>query len=354
MASVTGTTPLAGVRVLDLSRLLPGPYATLCLQGLGAEVVKVEEPSVGDYLRHTAPFVQRDGQQVGAWFAAINRGKRSVALNLRDPADHAALLALCADADVLVESFRPGVLQRLGLDPAMLCGRFPRLIVASLTGWGQTGPMARLPGHDLGFCALAGVHGFGEPSMPRVQWADVAGGGLNAALRITAALLGRERSPDAYRAPEARWLDIAMLDGMVGLLQTQYATAAAGAPPDELLTGSIPNYNLYRCADGWLAVGALEPQFAAILTRVTGEGTHEGIARVLLTGTRAAWAERLADACVVPVLRPEEVADHPQLVARGLFSEGLAHPPTGPVFGAVPALGEHNAAELARVGYRAP
>lgn len=354
MASLNCAGPLDGVRVIDLSRLLPGPYATLCLQGLGAEVVKIEEPKVGDYLRHTPPFLTRDGQQVGAWFAAINRGKRSVGLNLRDPADHAALLALLADADVLVESFRPGVMQRLDLDPLALCSRFPRLIVASLTGWGQTGPMARLPGHDLGFCALAGVYGFGEPTMPRVQWADVAGGGLNAALRITAALTGRERQRDVYAAPEARWLDIAMLDGMVGLMQTQYASAAAHAGPDELLTGSIPNYNLYRCADGWLAVGALEPQFAAVLTQVTGEVTREGIARVLLGGTRVEWGERLADACVVPVLRPEEVSSHPQVVARGLFTEGLAHPPTGPVYGAAPALGEHNATELARVGYRPP
>lgn len=339
--------PLDGVRVIDLSRLLPGPYATLCLQGLGATVVKVEDPRGGDYLRHMPPFVERDGRPVGAWFATINRGKRSVALDLKAPAGREALLALLADADVLVESFRPGVLTRLGLDPRALRDRFPRLVIASLTGWGQTGPWAQLPGHDLGFVALAGMLAGPDPQMPRVQWADLAGGGLNAALHIAAALVGRARTG------EGAWLDVAMLDGIVGVEQLAFAVDAAGHPPVDALTGGLPNYALYRCADGWLAVGALEPQFAAILTGVVGASDREGIAAALLGGTRAEWAERLGDACVVPVLELPEVREHPQVAARGLFTaDGLAHPPTGPVDGPVPELGAHTADELARAGYR--
>jgi crotonobetainyl-CoA:carnitine CoA-transferase CaiB-like acyl-CoA transferase len=341
----TDRRPLAGVRILDLSRLLPGPYATWCLQGLGATVVKVEEPGAGDYLRHTPPFVRPDGFEVGAWFASINRGKRSVALDLRSSAGRGALLALLSDADVLVESFRPGVLARLGLAPELLRERFPRLVVASVTGWGQTGPYAAEPGHDIGFLALSGLLDDPAPRMPSLQWADVAGGGLCAALRIAAALAGRAQTG------RGDWLDIAMFDGLIGLQPFPFAVQAAGAPPDRLLSGGLPNYRLYACADGWLAVGALEPQFAQVLFGVTGESTHEDIERVLLTDTRAAWAERLAAACVVPILSRAEVPGHPQVVARHLFEGGLPHPPTGPVTGSVPVLGEHTEAELARVGY---
>jgi crotonobetainyl-CoA:carnitine CoA-transferase CaiB-like acyl-CoA transferase len=322
------------MRVLDLSRLLPGPFATLCLQGLGAEVLKVEEPGGGDYLRHVAPWVEVDGQRVGAWFAALNRGKRSITLDLRQAADRARLEALCAEADVLVESFRPGVLARLGLDPAALTARFPRLVVASLTGWGQTGPFADHPGHDLGFLALAGCFGDADPAVPRLQWGDLAAGGLVAALRI----LG------AVHAGRGGWLDIAMLDGLVGLQATQFAQLAAGAAPDTLLTGGEPVYGVYRCADGgWVTVAALEPRFLALLTEaVGGPPTRAALTALFATHPRDAWSARLGAACVVPVLRPQEVAAHPHVAVRGLFSpEGFVHPPTGPVSGPVPRLGEH-------------
>ncbi len=329
-------------RVVDLSRLLPGPFATLCLQGLGARVVKVEDPAGGDFVRHVPP---RIGEH-GAWFAALNRGKRSVALDLKRPEGHDALLALLGDADVLVESFRPGVLARLGLDPRLLRARFPRLVIASLTGWGQTGPYAQLPGHDIGFLSIAGLLGHGTPSVPRLQWADLAAGGLAAALRITGALVERARTG------EGAWLDIAMLDGLIGLQQTQFAQLAAGAPPDELLTGGAPAYGLYRCADGgWVSVAALEPHFLAVLQAATDDLSAEGLARLFASAPRDAWLARLGGACVVPVLALSEVASHPQVAARGLFHDGLPHPPTGPVHGSVPTLGEHTEAELARVGY---
>ncbi len=334
---------MKGMRVVDLSRLLPGPFATLCLQGLGATVVKIEDPAGGDFVRHVPP---RLGDH-GAWFVALNRGKRSVALDLKTGSGRDALLALLGDADVLVESFRPGVLARLGLAPADLRERFPRLVIASLTGWGQTGPYAQLPGHDIGFLSIAGLLGHADPRVPRLQWADLAAGGLHAALRITGALLDRERTG------EGAWLDVAMLDGLLGLEQTQFAQLAAGSPPDELLTGGAPVYGLYRCADGgWVSVAALEPAFLTVLRGATDDLSAEGLARLFASAPRDAWIERLGGACVVPVLTLPEVEANAQVASRHLFADGLPHPPTGPVTGAAPALGEHTEAELARVGYK--
>jgi len=322
------------VRIVDLSRLLPGPFASLCLQGLGHEVIKVEDPAGGDYLRHWPPTLALDGETHGAWFAALNRGKLSVALDLRIEADRSRLHALLETADVLLESFRPGVLARLGLDPLVLRDRYPRLVIASLTGWGQAGPLSALPGHDIGFLSLAGMFGHALPGVPRLQWGDLAAGGLVAALRVV----------DAVARRQGAWLDIAMLDGLVGLQQTQFAQLAAGAPPDETLSGGIPIYNFYRCADGgFVSVGALEPRFMAPLAAATGgDLSREALSRLFASAPRDEWMSRLGDACAVPVLRPEEVATHPHVAGRGLFTpEGLVHPPTGPVSGKVPGLGEH-------------
>lgn len=323
------------MRVLDLSRLLPGPFATLCLQGVGAEVLKVEDPKGGDYLRHIPPSMRVHEQEVGAWFAALNRGKRSIALDLKEEAGRGRVWELAGEADVLVESFRPGVMARLGLDPVELTRRFPRLVVASLTGWGQTGPMAGLAGHDLGFMSLAGMYGAGPPAVARLQWGDIAAGGLVAAIRILAAV----------HAGKGGWLDIAMLDGLVGLQQTQFAQAAAGEAPDTLLTGGAPIYRFYRCADGgYVSVGAIEPQFQIGLAALTGgDLSEEALERLFVGAPRDAWEVRLGGSCVVPVLAPHEVALHPQVAARSLFDEhGLAHPPTGSVTGVVPRLGEHD------------
>ena len=194
--------PLAGLRVLDLSRLLPGPMCSWYLRGLGATVVKVEEPGAGDPLRHLPPAGD-DG--VGAWFSAINAGVHSVTLQLRAPADRALLEGLINDADVLIEGFRPGAMARLGLDPAELCARHPRLILASISGFGQTGPLKHAPGHDLGYVGLAGHLALGAPvrgapAVPAVQVADLAGGALMAALQISAALYARAGTGRRRRA----------------------------------------------------------------------------------------------------------------------------------------------------------
>ncbi|MBI5288660.1 MAG: CoA transferase, partial [Chloroflexi bacterium] len=196
---------LAGIRIADFSWVGVGPIATQLLGGLGAEVIRVESTARLDVFRSGGPRRGDSPPDASAYFANCNRDKLGINLNLSRPGAREVALRLAARSDVLVESFRPGVLARLGLAPAELRLRFPRLVLASLTGWGQTGPWAQLAGHDLGFVALAGMLGHADPAMPRIQWADLAAGGLCAALRITAALAGRAVTG------EGDWLDVAML-----------------------------------------------------------------------------------------------------------------------------------------------
>lgn len=359
---------LDGVRVLDLSRLLPGPMCTWYLQGLGAQVTKVEQPGVGDYLRNLPPF-DESGQ--GLWFAALNAGKRSVALDLSSPAGRDALLALLTEADVLLEGFRPGVLKRLGLDPAELRERFPRLIIASISGFGQDGPHRARPGHDLGYCGLAGAlstaarsEHTGAPAIPGVQLADIAGGALTTAFGIAAALFRREVTG------EGDWLDVSMTDAVLPFLVpalTQQASGAPVAPGGETLTGAAPSYQLYRCADGGLlAFAPIEPQFQAaaqaVLDEVAGEPvpwTIDGIAAVLARLPRDEWAERLGQACVEPVLELHEVLRHPLHRHRGTIrgdgaATRVAPPLAGPrgfVAAPAPQLGAHTEPMLRAVGF---
>jgi len=287
----------------------------------------------------------RDDKNI--WFEALNRGKQSICLNLKDPQDRDKLLFLLRDADVLIESFRPGVMARLGLDPQGLCRRFPRLVVASLTGWGQTGPMAALPGHDIGFMALSGMLS-DALHVPNIQWGDLAAGGLAAALRVAGALLRRERTGNGC------YLDIAMLDGLVALQPTRFANLAAQEPPDRLLTGGFPAYALYRCADGgYVSVGALAPPFSMLLAEAAGDLSEASLIALFASAPRAVWLARLGAACVVPVLELSEVMADPQVQARGLFdATGVPHPPTGPVQGAAPFLGADTEALFS--GYTPP
>ncbi|HWU90746.1 MAG TPA: CaiB/BaiF CoA-transferase family protein, partial [Kofleriaceae bacterium] len=213
----SGASPLAGalrgVRVLDLSRLLPGPFLTMVLADLGADVVKVEDPRVGDYLR---AFPPAKGGLSGRYLA-VNRGKRSLALDLKAPAGRDAFLRLAERADVVVETFRPGVLDKLGVGYARLAERNPKVVVCSISGFGQTGPYAHRAGHDLDYIGLAGVLAMGGPAagapvMPGVQIADLAGGSLWGATAILAALFGRERTGRGAH------LDISMTEGALALL----------------------------------------------------------------------------------------------------------------------------------------
>jgi crotonobetainyl-CoA:carnitine CoA-transferase CaiB-like acyl-CoA transferase len=328
-----GALPLQGIRVLDLSRLYPGPFATLVLADLGADVVKVEDPSGGDYLRWMPPM---SGEQSG-WFHALNRNKRSLALDLRRPEGRDALLRLARRADVVVESFRPGVMDRLGLGWEALRRENPRLVLCSISGYGQDGPYRDRAGHDIDYVAVTGVLAVnGPPERPvpiGVQVADVAGGSWPAVAGILSALLGRQATG------EGAWIDVAMAEGALAMLALQQAAADAEGRPlrrgAEQLNGGSACYGVYPAkGGGFVALGALEPKFfqafcAAVGRPDLGErqfddggrGPVEEVAAVFASRTREEWrdfAER-HDVCVMPVLEGDEPRRDPQLVHRRSF-----------------------------------
>ena len=358
------TNPLlAGVRILDLTRLLPGPHATQLLAQLGAEVIKIEDPQGGDYARALSP----------ALFEQVNRGKASVTLDLRSADDVAAFKRLVADADVVIESFRPGVMDRLGCGYETLKAINPKLVYAALTGYGQNGPLAAAAGHDLNYLSLSGVldqtgHAGGSPAISNVQIADLAGGALTCAVGVLSAIIG------ARASGQGTFVDAAMLDGSLALQPVAMATRAQFgqtlARGSDTLTGALPNYRVYKCRDGrYLAVGALEPKFfARLLERLNpvrtrkagrrkdrsdraktppagrdprGRGwaervtdalsdprrarhltrpVHWGLAALFRTRSRDAWIRVLGDtdACTTPVLTVEEALAHPQVQARDM------------------------------------
>jgi alpha-methylacyl-CoA racemase len=347
------TRPLSGVRVLDLTRLLPGAFCTQLLADMGADVIKVEEPGTGDYMRWTPPLL--DGQS--ALFDALNRGKRSIALDLKTEAGRDALLRLSERADVLVEGNRPGVMARLGLGWEVLHARNRRLVMCSITGYGQDGPFASRAGHDLNYMAVAGALGLngerGGPPLPlSVQVADIGGGGLQPAAAILAALVA------VQRGGEGRWIDAAMTDGAVGWMALAFAARGGGEPVargDQRLAGRYACYRVYECKDGrHYSVAALEPKFwmelCDALDRpdlveqqyaedMTVQTTLEEVFR---TRTRDEWQATLSalDACCEPVLDLDEVPSHPQVVARGLLKRQ----------GRGPRLGEHTEEVLREIG----
>lgn len=386
--------PLTGLRVLDLSRLLPGPYATLVLADLGATVDKVEEPEGGDYIRQMPPL--RD--DVSGLFYGLNRNKRSLTLNLKQPEGREALKRLVHHCDVLVESFRPGVMDKLGVGESVLRAENPRLIYCAISGYGQTGPDRLKAGHDLNYAARAGLLGYsgesgGAPAFPGVQMGDIGGGSLFALVGILAALHERERTG------QGRFVDVSMTDGALAFLHMHLASrlfmgteGAALQRGKEALNGGYACYGLYRTADDrWLAVGALEPKFFAGVCERLGRpelledayAPGEPGARVKAELTRlfaehplAYWQERFAgsDLCIEPVAEGDDVLEDPQLQARGLFVEtedaGLGRKVTHLLtplrmgetpLRAPPALGQHSreileaagftAQELARLGH---
>ncbi len=334
------TRPLDGLRVLDLTRLLPGPFATLLLADLGARIIKIEAPRIGDYARHMPPL----GGRMSAVFAALNRDKESVGLDLKQPEGRAAFERLVAQADVVVDSFRPGVMARLGLDPARLEAINPRVITCSITGYGHTGPLARKAGHDLNYVAVAGLAGItgadGAPVTPGLQMADIAGGALYAVIGVLAALHAR------HRTGRGRFVDASMTDGVAGLglmLHAKQHLDGQPVPPGfDLLAGDRPCYRIWPCKDGALAVGALEPKFWMGLCAAIGRpdlatdglatGRHKAKVEAELTAlfasrTRDEWVAFFAehDVCVEPVLSLEEARRSPHAEARGLY--GAHHHP---------------------------
>jgi crotonobetainyl-CoA:carnitine CoA-transferase CaiB-like acyl-CoA transferase len=326
--------PLTGVRVLDLTRLLPGGYATLLLADLGAEVLKVEEPGKGDYIRWTPPLVGEHS----AGHLALNRNKRSLTLNLKIQEGRELFLALAERYDVVVESFRPGVMQRLGLGYETLREQNPRLVYCAITGYGQDGPRAQTAGHDVNYISYAGLLSInGEegrrPALPGMQVGDLAGGGMSAVIAILAALHRRATTG------EGDFCDISMMDGAVSWLSIHAAEffATHKLPERERmhLSGAYPCYRIYPAKDGWITVGALEPQFWAELCsaigrpELAGDGFAAGERRdevireleeLFTTKTRAEWMDLFGnrDVCVAPVNDFAEALSDEQVLARDM------------------------------------
>ena len=367
--------PLSGIRVLDLTRLLPGPFCSLLLADMGADVIKVEEPGRGDYMRWYPPL--KDGQSVS--FNAINRNKRSITLNLKSDRGKELFGELVKGADVLLEGNRPGVMDRLGLGWDVLSRENPELVMCAITGYGQDGPYRERAGHDLNYMAIAGAVSLnarpGEAPHPLgVQVADLGGGAQAAAIAILGALVS------VQRGGAGRYLDVSMLDGAVTWLASPLALVEeeARTPPrgGHRLTGLYACYRVYECADGrFMSVGALEPKFWEALCAALGrpdlvpiqyaEGEqrlwlHGELEAVFKTRSRDEWAAALdgPELCCEPVLELDEVAAHPQVRARGLIEvrpTGLELAPPVRVREdwrrlPPPRLGEHNAEILAEVG----
>lgn len=329
--------PLEGVRILDLTRLLPGGYATLLMADLGADVVKVEQPEKGDYIRWLPPMV---GEHSAAHIA-LNRNKRSVTINLRTSEGRALFMSLAQSFDVLVESFRPGVLDRLGVGYDALSEHNPKLVYCAISGYGQDGPRAQVAGHDanyIGYAGLLSVIGSeGErPVIPGVQIGDLAGGGMSAVIAVLAALVRRGVTG------RGDFCDVSMMDGAVSWSSIHAAAffASGDVPQRELMTlsGAFPCYRIYPAADGWLTIAALEPQFWAALSEsidrpdllddgfATGPRRNEVLAELealFATKTRAEWMARFEglDVCVGPVNDFAEAFNDEQVQHRAMVIE---------------------------------
>ncbi|MEL3958798.1 CaiB/BaiF CoA-transferase family protein [Caldifermentibacillus hisashii] len=364
--------PLQSIRVLDLSRLLPGPFCTMLLADFGAEVIKIEAPELGDYARHYEPKIDENS----VMFHSLNRNKKSVTLDLKTDEGKDQFFQMVGKADVVVESFRPGVMKRLGLDFPVLEKINPRLIYCAISGYGQTGPYAEMPGHDINYISYAGLLELmgekdGKPIVPAVQVADLAGGAYPAVTGILLALLEREKSG------KGQFIDISMMDGVISLLQSTLPNYLMKNIPskrgEQMLSGGLACYEVYQTKDGrWLAVGALEMKFWRIFCQKLGKPewipllnepdevqyklTHD-IQTVMYTKTLAEWMDIFedAEACVSPVLTFAELVNHPQVQVRRMFEtieqDGipvkhigipikLSRTP-GKIRAAAPKLGEH-------------
>jgi crotonobetainyl-CoA:carnitine CoA-transferase CaiB-like acyl-CoA transferase len=372
---------LAGVRVLDLSRLLPGSFCTQLLGDLGADVIKLEQPGEGDGGRHSDP---KQGD-VGAIFLLISRNKRSLTLNLKAPEGKELFLRLVRTADVVFETFRPGVMERLGLGYERLAEENPRLVYASLSGFGQEGPYRDRAGHDLNYLALAGIIGLNGaaasgPVPPAVQVADLGGASL-VAMGILAALLARERTGRGQRVDAS--LFGAAMAWLPTLASSLFATGRSPQLGEPVLAGGLPHYAVYATLDGrYVTLAALEPKFLqAFLEKVERpellplaygstderQQLRTELAALFALRTQAEWEALLSDVdtCFAPVRTVQEAVDDPHVQACGMIS-AVTHPRLGiiPQLGVPlalsdtpaairrppPDLGEHTAEVLAEVG----
>jgi len=359
---------LTGLRVIEIAGLGPAPFCGMLLADMGADVVLVERSAGGDPLAL--------GKN-----AIVNRGKRSIALDLKNPAAVDAVRRLVDGADALIEGMRPGVMERLGLGPDTCLARNPRLVYGRMTGWGQDGPLAQAAGHDINYIALSGALWFSgapgsAPMAPPTLVGDLGGGALYLAMGVLAALLS------ARQTGQGQVIDAAVVDGSANLMNLLLSAHAAGQQPFERGRGLLDGphwYGAYACADGqFVTVGALEPQFNALLLAKLGlsddpefrnayDARHwpdlrSRLAALFLTQPRAHWVSLLegTDACFAPVLTPEEAAAHPHMSARGVYSrrDGVLQAAPAPRFSAtpsasvapVPARGEHGASLLREAG----
>jgi crotonobetainyl-CoA:carnitine CoA-transferase CaiB-like acyl-CoA transferase len=345
--STPASSPLAGVRVLDLTRLLPGGFLGALLADLGADVVKVEEPILGDYIRWGGTRIGRES--AASW--VLGRNKRSVAVDLKRPEGVELFLRMAQGAQVVMEGFRPGVMDRLGIGYEAVRERNPKLVYASLTGYGSDGPMREAAGHDISYISYAGVLGMTGPPggpvcPPGVQVADLGGASI-LGIGLLAALYASERTGRGSR------VEVAMYDAALAWTSIHagelWASGNAPGPGRMLLNGKYPCYNVYACADGrYVSVGALEPKFWASFCAAVGRSdlverqldptACAEVAAVLADRTRDEWVELLepADACVAPVLGLGEALAHPLAAARGMVLQApvdLSGAATAPTLG---------------------
>jgi alpha-methylacyl-CoA racemase len=377
---------LEGIRVLDLSRLLPGGFCSLLLADFGAEVLKVEDTGLGDYIRWSPPYYEgAEDSAKSALYLALNRNKRSIRLNLKHDRGKEVLLKLVRDYDVVLESFRPGVLDRLGVGYERMRHENPGIVYCAISGYGQDGPNRDRSGHDMNYLGLIGLLGLtgerdGPPVQAAGQIADLGGGALMAAFGILAALRERDRSG------EGQFVDVSMADGALSWLAMVAARYFAdGVVPKRgglELAGSLVCYRPYACSDGYVTLGALEPKFWQAWCRGVGRedliekqleppgsGAYAEVERIFLDRTRAEWTEFAAhnDCCLEPVLDLDEALDSELVKAREMVVEldqpgaekpvrqlgvpvKLSRTPGG-VHAHAPALGENTREVLEALGY---
>jgi crotonobetainyl-CoA:carnitine CoA-transferase CaiB-like acyl-CoA transferase len=388
--------PLEGIRVLDLSRLLPGGFCSLLLADFGAEVLKVEDTGMGDYIRWSPPYYEGAHESArSALFLALNRNKRSIRLDLKQERGREVLLRLVRDYDVLLESFRPGVLERLGVGYERMREENPGIVYCAISGYGQDSPKREASGHDMNYLGLVGLLGLtgergGPPVQAAGQIADVGGGALMAAFGIMAALRERDGGGAGSSSPGSgagQFLDVSMADGSLAWLAMVAASYFAdGTVPHrgELpLAGALICYRPYECADGWVTLGALEPKFWQAFCRGVGREdlierqferpgseAHAQVVGIFKGRTRAEWEAFAAanDCCLEPLLELDEALSSELVRAREMVVEisqpgaerpvrqlgvpiKLSRTPASHARMPGPELGEHSEEVLAEAGY---
>jgi crotonobetainyl-CoA:carnitine CoA-transferase CaiB-like acyl-CoA transferase len=385
--------PLQGIRVLDLSRLLPGGFCSLLLADFGADVVKVEDTGMGDYIRWSPPYYEgvHDSAR-SALFLSLNRNKRSIRLDLKHERGREVLLRLVRDADVVLESFRPGVLDRLGVGYERMREENPRIVYCAISGYGQDSPKRDASGHDMNYLGLIGLLGLtgatgGPPVQAGGQIADIGGGALMAAFGILAALRERDGEPGAPGSGEGQLVDVSMADGSLAWLAMVAASYFAdGVVPrrgDLPLAGALICYRPYECADGWVSLGALEPKFWQAFCRGAGRedlverqferpgsDAHAQVVEIFKGRTRAEWEAFASehDCCLEPLLELDEALSSELVAAREMVVElpqpgaerpvrqlgvpvKLSRTPGEHARLPGPKLGEHSAQLLEAAGY---